>query len=89
MEMEVDDVVELYREWAKFPTPLTSRFMGPDNAHGVESVYTEWSQDDIVRGEKVTFCKTYIVNSSNQVMQTTLPQSSTLKSGTKIHLPEN
>ncbi|XP_023676839.2 acylamino-acid-releasing enzyme isoform X1 [Paramormyrops kingsleyae] len=59
-----DEIAKLYREHSLFPSLATAE-IGPviTSQYGGKycNIYTEWSQPDFERNEKVKFCRQYIV----------------------------
>ncbi|NXX81191.1 ACPH enzyme, partial [Urocolius indicus] len=60
----MEEVVELYRELSSHPG-LSSACLGPDvtTQYGGKycSLYTEWSQRDLLRAENIKFCRQYLI----------------------------
>uniref|UniRef100_A0A3B3R6Q7 acylaminoacyl-peptidase n=1 Tax=Paramormyrops kingsleyae TaxID=1676925 RepID=A0A3B3R6Q7_9TELE len=59
-----DEIAKLYREHSLFPSLATAE-IGPviTSQYGGKycNIYTEWSQPDFERNEKVKFCRQYII----------------------------
>ncbi|NXT50342.1 ACPH enzyme, partial [Pluvianellus socialis] len=59
-----EEVAELYRELSRHPG-LKAACLGPDvtTQYGGKycSLYTEWSQRDLERGEHIKFCRQYLI----------------------------
>ncbi|XP_048403237.1 acylamino-acid-releasing enzyme [Stegostoma tigrinum] len=59
-----NEIAEIYKELSKFPS-LSKACIGPEviSQYGGKhcNIYTEWSQRDLERAEKVKFCRQYIM----------------------------
>ncbi|XP_072438743.1 acylamino-acid-releasing enzyme isoform X1 [Chiloscyllium punctatum] len=59
-----NEVAEIYKELSKFPS-LAKACIGPEviSQYGGKhrNIYTEWSQRDLERAERVKFCRQYIL----------------------------
>ncbi|XP_074645088.1 acylamino-acid-releasing enzyme-like [Tubulanus polymorphus] len=63
-EKMVEEVVNIYRDLAKYPTPTEGSLYNiqDKNVH----VYTEWTERDIERVEKIKFTKHYILETEQE-----------------------
>ncbi|XP_038666652.1 acylamino-acid-releasing enzyme isoform X1 [Scyliorhinus canicula] len=59
-----NEIAEIYKELSKFPS-LSKACIGPEvvSQYGGKhcNIYTEWSQRDLERAERVKFCRQYII----------------------------
>lgn len=58
--LQLDEAIDIYREFSRFPEIKLGRICNRD-APGHIRVYSEWTQRDLERKEKVTFGRSHIV----------------------------
>jgi hypothetical protein len=76
--LQVEEVVNIYRELAKLPVPSSGTILnGKGNA---VMVYSEWTQRDIERSEKVKFSRSHILTRTGddiEIISSSFPQDCT------------
>ncbi|KAK2158576.1 hypothetical protein LSH36_167g05049 [Paralvinella palmiformis] len=70
-EVDVDDVVDVYRTLSSYPEVKSGRINNKSSADRIQ-VTAVWSQRDLDRGEHISFIKNYYIN--NGSIQSTQPE---------------
>lgn len=61
MDGQVDDIVDVYRELARVPFVTLARVFNADTPGHVR-IYSEWTQRDLERSEKIKFSKNHVIH---------------------------